>query len=169
DAGEAGERVVTVGRVGSGFNMERLRAIRDRLRPHLRRYDPHRAPAWLGGWRGAGKAKPDAVVTSPVHGFVMEVRVAEIVPSTEYEMGYTLRFPRAVQPIREDKDWNDASTERDLREFLAGGNSALRLRRGKAKVEVACGLLFALLQKNLLLFPTFTRTGFKIGGPLHPT
>mmetsp|Transcript_55269 Transcript_55269/g.103840 ORF Transcript_55269/g.103840 Transcript_55269/m.103840 type:complete len:885 (-) Transcript_55269:112-2766(-) len=135
-SGNEGDRVVTVARVGTGFSMEQLRAIRNRIRPHLRRYDPRRAPAWLGGWRGAGKAKPDALLDSPAHGFVMEVRAAEIIPSEDYELGHTLRFPRAVVPIREDKDWSDANTEADLRDFLRGGRGALTSRRVRTKVEV---------------------------------
>merc|ERR1719265_3005589 len=134
--GNEGDRIVTVARVGTGFSMEQLRTMRDRIRPHLRRYDPRRAPAWLGGWRGAGKAKPDALIDNPAHGFVMEVRAAEIIPSDDYELGHTLRFPRAVVPIREDKDWSDASTEADLRDFLRGGRGALTSRRVRPKVEV---------------------------------
>lgn len=133
---EADQRVITVGRVGSGFSMEKLKDIRNRLRPHLRRYDPHRAPAWLGGWRGSGKSKPDAIIDLPSHSFVMEVRAAEIVPSTEYEFGHTLRFPRAVVPIREDKDWSDACTEKELCEFLRDGRGLLTAKRLKAKVEI---------------------------------
>lgn len=134
--GDDGERVVTIGRIGSGFSMDKLKEIRTRIRPHLRRYDPHRAPPWLGGWRGAGKSKPDAVLDSPVHGFVMEVRAAEIIPSEDYEIGHTLRFPRAVVPIREDKDWSDACTEQELRTFVREGRSQLTSRRVKPKIEV---------------------------------
>eukprot|EP00929_Paragymnodinium_shiwhaense_P090125 TRINITY_DN50336_c0_g1_i1.p1 TRINITY_DN50336_c0_g1~~TRINITY_DN50336_c0_g1_i1.p1 ORF type:complete len:939 (-),score=205.44 TRINITY_DN50336_c0_g1_i1:140-2860(-) len=134
--GKDGELIVTVGRVGTGFSMKQLGEMRDRLRPHLRRYDPHRAPSWLGGWRGAGKAKPDVILDSPRHAFVMEIRAAEIVPTDEYEFGYTLRFPRAVQPIRADKDWNDANTEVDLKEYVRGGRNQLTSARVKPKVEV---------------------------------
>lgn len=130
------EEIVTVGRVGTGFSMEQLREMRDRIRPHLRRYDAHRVPAWLGGWRGAGKAKPDALLDAPLHGFVMEVRAAEFVPSEEYSFGHTLRFPRAVVPIRTDKDWCDAATEADLREYLCGDRNQLTKRGLRPKVEV---------------------------------
>lgn len=130
------EHVVTVARVGTGFNMAELREIRERIRPHLRRYDQNRAPSWLSGWRGAGKSKPDAILESPRYGFVMEIRAAEIIPSDDYEFGHTLRFPRAVQAIRADKDWSDANTESDLREFLQGGRNQLTLRKGRTKVEV---------------------------------
>lgn len=134
--GTEGEDVVTVARVGTGFNMVQLKEMRDRLRPHLRRYDQHRAPSWLGGWRGAGKSKPDALIDSPRHCFVMEVKAAEIIPSDDYELGHTLRFPRAVTPVRADKDWCDANTEEDLREFLRSGRGNLTSRKLKAKVEV---------------------------------
>ncbi|CAE7799158.1 lig4, partial [Symbiodinium sp. CCMP2456] len=95
--------VVTVCKVGTGFSMEQLKEMRAKLRPNLKRYDPHRAPSWMGGWRGGPRSKPDAVIDSPANGFVMEVRAAEIVPTEEYEFGHTLRFPRAVKPMREDK------------------------------------------------------------------
>jgi DNA ligase-4 len=134
--GTEGDRIISVCRVGTGFSMEQLREIRDRIRPHIRRYDPRRAPAWLGGWRGAGKAKPDVILDSPAHGFVMEIRAAEIIPSDEFELGHTLRFPRAVVPIREDKDWNDAATENDLKTFLQGGRGVLTSKRVRPKVEV---------------------------------
>lgn len=135
-SGTDGDHVVTVCRVGTGFSMEQLREIRDRIRPHIRRYDPRRAPAWLGGWRGTGKSKPDVILESPAHGFIMEIRAAEIIPSDEFEFGHTLRFPRAVKPIREDKDWNDGATESDLREFLHGGRGVLTSKRMRPKVEV---------------------------------
>eukprot|EP00933_Yihiella_yeosuensis_P043101 TRINITY_DN3783_c0_g1_i1.p1 TRINITY_DN3783_c0_g1~~TRINITY_DN3783_c0_g1_i1.p1 ORF type:complete len:498 (+),score=101.24 TRINITY_DN3783_c0_g1_i1:168-1496(+) len=130
--------VVTVARVGTGYSMDKLAEMRAKLRPHLRRWDPHRAPAWLGGWRGGerGAKKLDAIIDSPMHGFVMEVRAAELVPSEEYEFGHTLRFPRCVTPIREDKDWNDACTEQELREFLDGGRGTLISRRVRPKVEL---------------------------------
>merc|ERR1719215_2009682 len=133
---ENDEAVVTVARVGTGFSMDQLREIREKLRPHLRRYDGNRAPVWLGGWRGAHKAKPDAIIDSPRHAFVMEVRAAEIVPSEEYALGHTLRFPRAVTHIRDDKDWCDANTEQDLRDFIRGGRAQLTLRQARPKVEV---------------------------------
>jgi hypothetical protein len=66
----------------------------------------------------------------------MEIRAAEIIPSDDFEFGHTLRFPRAVKPIREDKDWNDAATESDLREFLHGGRGVLTSKRLRPKVEV---------------------------------
>lgn len=129
--------VITVCRVGTGFSMDQLKEMRAKLRPHLKRYDPHRVPSWMGGWRGGPKSKPDAVLDSPSHGFVMEVRAAEIVPSEEYEFGHTLRFPRAVKAFRDDKEWSDANTDKDLREFLVeGARNALTGRRVKAKVEV---------------------------------
>ncbi|CAJ1327834.1 unnamed protein product [Effrenium voratum] len=134
NSGEAS--VVTVARVGTGYSMDQLQEMRARLRPHLRRYDPHRVPGWMGGWRGGPKSKPDAVLDDPSKGFVMEVRAAEIVPSEEYEFGHTLRFPRAVKPIREDKEWSDANTEKDLREFLVDGARNALSKRGRAKVEV---------------------------------
>mmetsp|Transcript_1371 Transcript_1371/g.3683 ORF Transcript_1371/g.3683 Transcript_1371/m.3683 type:complete len:863 (+) Transcript_1371:71-2659(+) len=135
--GKQGDTVITVARVGTGYSMEKLKEIRDRLRPHLRRYDPKRAPAWLGGWRGSAKSKPDVLVDRPAHGFVMEVKAAEIVPSEDFAFGHTLRFPRAVVHIREDKDWSDACTEKDLSDFLRGGRNTLTARRLKAaKVEV---------------------------------
>lgn len=83
-----------------------------------------------------GKTKPDAIIDALPHAFVMEVRAAEVVPSEEYEFGHTLRFPRAVVPIREDKDWSDACTEAELREFLRDGRGVLTARRLRAKVEV---------------------------------
>lgn len=135
--GKEGDDVVTVGRVGTGFSMQELQEIRDKIRPHLRRYDAHRAPPWLGGWRGSGKAKPDAILDAPSNGFVMEIRAAEIIPSDDYEFGHTLRFPRAVVAMRTDKDWNDACTQAELTEFLAaGGRGQLSSRRVRGKVEV---------------------------------
>merc|ERR1711862_688085 len=65
----------------------------------------------------------------------MEVKAAEIITSDDFEMGHTLRFPRAVVPIREDKDWCDACTENHLREFLSPvGRLGLGRRRQPAKV-----------------------------------
>ncbi|OLQ05168.1 DNA ligase 4 [Symbiodinium microadriaticum] len=132
-----GVSVVTVCKVGTGFSMEQLKEMRAKLRPHLKRYDPHRAPSWMGGWRGGPRSKPDAVIDSPANGFVMEVRAAEIVPTEEYEFGHTLRFPRAVKPMREDKEWVDANTDKDLSDFLVeGARGALAGRRVRPKVEV---------------------------------
>lgn len=58
--------------------------------------------------------RPDMVIDSVDHGFIMEVEAAEIVEGTTFDSGWTLRFPRAVKPIRYDKRWSDAMTIEDL-------------------------------------------------------
>ena len=70
------------------------------------------------------------MLDSPQHGFVMEVRAAEIVPSEEYDFGHTLRFPRAVKAFREDKAVADATTDQALGALGALAVEARRESRG---------------------------------------
>ena len=41
--------------------------------------------------------------------FVLEIKAAEITPSDQYHIGFTMRFPRA-RKIRDDKDVSEILT-----------------------------------------------------------
>eukprot|EP00438_Fugacium_kawagutii_P022724 Skav216430 [mRNA] locus=scaffold3139:314877:323558:- [translate_table: standard] len=128
--------VVTVCRVGTGFSMDQLKEMRAKLRPYLKR----------------PKSKPDAVLDSPSHGFVME----------EYEFGHTLRFPRAVKAFRDDKAGN-------LEAYVVrhGGRHVQNFLRGRTSLVVAASLsdlrtqnLAKTAQVDIVLCRTWRLNGF---------
>eukprot|EP00923_Selenidium_pygospionis_P044791 GHVN01077379.1.p1 GENE.GHVN01077379.1~~GHVN01077379.1.p1 ORF type:complete len:480 (-),score=102.06 GHVN01077379.1:482-1921(-) len=116
DGGKEAKRVISFCKVGTGYSIEQLGEIRHIIGPHLRRYTGPSCAPWLGGFTFAQGERPDFVL-EPHHSFVMEVKAAEIVPSDKFETMTTLRFPRAVKPIRRDKEWFEAWSENELHEF----------------------------------------------------
>jgi len=47
---------------------------------------------------------------------MLQVKAAEIVESSQYKTGFTLRFPR-VEKIRDDKPWYDCMTVAELNDM----------------------------------------------------
>eukprot|EP00922_Rhytidocystis_sp_ex-Travisia-forbesii_P070119 GHVS01104812.1.p1 GENE.GHVS01104812.1~~GHVS01104812.1.p1 ORF type:complete len:1025 (-),score=77.63 GHVS01104812.1:2533-5607(-) len=110
-------KIVTVGKVGTGYTNEELRQIRDIIRPHcFRNDDPLCAPWLIQNKLGVVSDRPD-IVWPPSKSFVMEVKAAEFVKSTAFSFGWTLRFPTVVRPLRPDLSWSDAWNVDTLTEF----------------------------------------------------
>ena len=48
--------------------------------------------------------------------YIHQIKAAEIIESSQYKTGYTLRFPR-VEKIRDDKPWYDCMTVAELNDL----------------------------------------------------
>lgn len=57
----------------------------------------------------------------------MKIKASEIVASSSYKTGCTLRFPR-VECIREDRDWNSAMTLSELKTLRERDSGKLAAR-----------------------------------------
>ncbi|KAJ7066714.1 DNA ligase IV [Mycena amicta] len=63
-------------------------------------WDPKNPPAFLQTAKKSHEDKGDMYLL-PEDSFILKIKAAEIVPSEQYDMGYTMRFPRALT-IRDD-------------------------------------------------------------------
>ena len=100
------DQVIPFARVGTGYSMEELDALRQRLRPLWKMYDARAPPSYFGRWSPVMSDRPDVYISDVTKSVVLEVKAGEIVVSDQYPTFYTLRFPRVVK-IRYDKDWNE--------------------------------------------------------------
>jgi DNA ligase 4 len=73
------------------------------LRTHWKKVEKRTfIPSYLTSiWNPSSGDRPDAYVDSPEHSLVVEVKASELMNSTTFPAGYTLRFPRMLK-IRED-------------------------------------------------------------------
>ena len=72
------------------------------------------------------------------------MKASEIIPSTSYATGCTLRFPRVVA-LRDDKKWDDAFDLQQLKDLRS-------LCDGKV---VACWLMSFLICSRVVLYCTY--------------
>jgi len=100
--------------VGTGYTVQELSAIRNKLRPHLimreGRYKPYYVPP---NWMPGVQERPDCYVDSPSHSIILELKAAELMRSNTFPTDYTLRFPRTAK-VRHDKEWWEMMTLENL-------------------------------------------------------
>jgi len=97
-------------KVGTGYSIDELQKLRNRLKPHLKPYDPHNPPPHLKGWSPPPDDVPDAWI-APENSVILEVKAGEIcdcVP-TKFLAKKTARFPRCSE-IRYNKAWHECLT-----------------------------------------------------------
>lgn len=105
--------VYTFAKVGTGYNLEELDALRRELEPHWQPWDSNNVPAHLNGWKPQkSDLKPDVWI-DPRHSKVLEVYGFELTFTTLYQTGLTIRFPRC-KAIRHDKPWHQCMSVQDL-------------------------------------------------------
>ncbi|KAK9767959.1 DNA ligase (ATP) [Basidiobolus ranarum] len=92
-------------RVGTGYTSQQIENFNAETKDHWLPYNTQDPPTWLNV-ASSGREKPDVYIY-PTHSKVVQVKGAEVIVSTSYGAGYTLRFPRFVQ-FRDDKTWKDA-------------------------------------------------------------
>lgn len=116
------DRFRTIGKVGSGLTDEGWAQMRAKLDEVALDHQHARVDALM---------IPDVWVEPK---YVMEVQADEITRSpihtagvVDDEPGYALRFPRVLNPFREDKSPEDATTEKEILEMFA--------KQGKTKVK----------------------------------
>ncbi|KDO23955.1 hypothetical protein SPRG_10651 [Saprolegnia parasitica CBS 223.65] len=107
-ASDASVPVVSFCKVGSGYSLPELEALRERLAPHWRPWEAGKLPEHFEGWTPKADSRPD-VWLAPEDSVCVEIYGFELTYSSEYQTGLTLRFPR-VKAIRYDKNWTDALT-----------------------------------------------------------
>eukprot|EP00743_Colponemidia_sp_Colp-15_P010678 GILK01011788.1.p1 GENE.GILK01011788.1~~GILK01011788.1.p1 ORF type:complete len:977 (-),score=171.66 GILK01011788.1:53-2941(-) len=103
-------------KVGTGYSVEELRDLRQKLKPYWARYDASNPPAFMRGWIPAAGERPNVYI-KPHQSVMLEVKAAEVTTSESFLAGYTLRFPR-VQRIRYDKDWFECMDQAGLQESV---------------------------------------------------
>ncbi|RDB23717.1 DNA ligase 4 [Hypsizygus marmoreus] len=84
-------------RIGSGLSFADYVWVRDKP---WKVWDPKHPPEFLLTAKRSHDDKCD-VYLEPEDSFILKVKAAEIVPSDQYDMGFTMRFPRALS-IRDD-------------------------------------------------------------------
>lgn len=100
-------------KVGTGYNLEELDAMRKELEPHWQLWDDNNIPAHFNGWKPQkSDLRPDMWI-DPRHSKIIEVYGFELTFTTLYQTGLTLRFPRC-KAIRSDKNWYECLTVQDL-------------------------------------------------------
>ncbi len=103
-------------KVGTGYNMNDLNIIRDKLRSKWKKYDTRVPPSLFGQWIPAMSEKPDLYIEDPSESIILEVKAAEIVSSDNFPCKVTLRFPRVVK-CRFDKKWDECLKYNELLEY----------------------------------------------------
>ncbi|KLO08051.1 DNA ligase 4 [Schizopora paradoxa] len=92
-------------RIGSGLTYTDYVWVRSKP---WKPFDKNKIPSWYQNARRSTDDKGD-VYLEPEDSFILKVKAAEITPSDQYHLGFTMRFPRALS-IREDLSIADCMT-----------------------------------------------------------
>ncbi|KAH7924280.1 ATP-dependent DNA ligase [Leucogyrophana mollusca] len=92
-------------RVGSGLSFADYVWVRQKP---WKEWDPQSPPTFLQTAKRSHDDKGD-VYLEPEDSFILKVKAAEITPSDQYHLGFTMRFPRALA-IRDDLSVADCMT-----------------------------------------------------------
>ncbi|KAH8039284.1 hypothetical protein HPB51_005530 [Rhipicephalus microplus] len=113
----------SVAKVGSGYSSQELDDLLAKLTSKWKVYNPKKPPEKLVLAPGH-KEKPDLFL-EPSDSVVLQIKASELVRSSQFRTGITLRFPR-VAAIRHDKPWQDVLSYSELCELekAAGGKLA---------------------------------------------
>jgi hypothetical protein len=92
-------------------------------------------PKYMMNWRAEKwDDRPDQFVMNPTLSTVVEVKAAELIMSTSFSAGLTLRFPRIVK-IRHDKAPSDADTMGSILELFHRNGGKLTRRTEDGEYE----------------------------------
>ncbi|KNZ74643.1 DNA ligase 4 [Termitomyces sp. J132] len=100
-------------RIGSGLSFADYVWVREKP---WKTWDPKHPPEFLLTSKRSHEDKGD-VYLEPADSFILKVKAAEIVPSDQYDMGFTMRFPRALS-IRDDLSIADCVTATEILESI---------------------------------------------------
>ncbi|KZT27881.1 ATP-dependent DNA ligase [Neolentinus lepideus HHB14362 ss-1] len=100
-------------RIGSGLSYADYVWVRSK---RWKTWDAKNPPTFLRTSRKGREDKGD-IYLEPEDSFILKVKAAEITPSDQYHMGYTMRFPRALS-IRDDLVISDCMTATGVMETL---------------------------------------------------
>ncbi|KAB5558031.1 hypothetical protein GE09DRAFT_98509 [Coniochaeta sp. 2T2.1] len=108
-AGANPEKCMSFFKVGGGFKAEDYAEIRHHTEGKWVDWDAKNPPSQyieLGGGERLQYEKPDVWIR-PSESIVVSVKAAEITPSDQFALGWTLRFPR-FRRLRLDRAWDSA-------------------------------------------------------------
>lgn len=111
--GGSGTAYRTLCKVGTGYSFEQLSDLRSRLADVAVEWEARSPPPHLAHWHIGKTADRPHVYIPPDQSFILQLKCAEIVESTQFSAGITCRFPR-VQSIRYDKPVHEAMTVADV-------------------------------------------------------
>ena len=126
-------RWLTFGKVGTGYDINELQVLNDKLKPHaipyVREKDKAKSgssassvwPKWLQNWSHKIDDVPDVWIP-PDKSYILEIKCAELCRTDQFTAPYTPRFPRCVN-IRYDKAWWQSISVKELNELLSGGGN----------------------------------------------
>ena len=100
-------------KVGTGYSLEELQQLRDKLRPSFRPYNLNSPPDYWPAWSPGAGERPDMVISDPSKSAILELRGAELVKTEKFPAGLCLRFPK-VSKIRYDKNWDQCMTVQEI-------------------------------------------------------
>ncbi|EKM49973.1 uncharacterized protein PHACADRAFT_178599 [Phanerochaete carnosa HHB-10118-sp] len=132
-----GMKYRTFVRIGSGLTFADYVWIRQKP---WKEWNPKQPPPWLLTAKRGQEDKGDAYL-KPEDSFIIKVKAAEITPTDQYHIGYTMRFPRAMM-IREDLGIEDCMTASAVFESVrsekkrkaeSGGGGSKKKRKATAK------------------------------------
>ncbi|CAD7952771.1 unnamed protein product [Amoebophrya sp. A25] len=127
-------QVVSFAKVATGYSHDELSNICELLRPYVVRYDAAKPPSWLP-YKFPAHTRPDVVYRNLEDAnVVLEIEASEIVRSVDFELGYTMRFPRCVR-MRDDKGFDESMSFEELQEFMQAEAASQRfsLAMGRRK------------------------------------
>jgi DNA ligase-4 len=108
-AGANPEKYLSFFKVGGGFKAEDYAEIRHHTEGKWIDWDASKPPSQyveLGGGERLQYERPDVWIR-PKDSIVLSVKAAEITPSDQFALGWTLRFPR-FRRLRLDRAWDSA-------------------------------------------------------------
>ena len=105
-------------RIGTGYNNKELDILRRKLEPYWIKYDRNKTYDFMGEWKPTKYIAPDVII-NPINSVVFEVKAFSIEPTTRYNSGFTLRFPRVLH-IRLDKTYQDCNSLDDIQKIMSG-------------------------------------------------
>lgn len=123
------EKFLSLCRVGGGFSSQDLAQIRHLTKDKWSKYDSKRPPNDYLVIPPGGD-KPDLWI-KPSDSIVVELKGTQIVDSTTFAVGRTIRFPRFQRFRDEEKTWKEALTISEFRQLDAelGGLSGTEKRK----------------------------------------
>ena len=127
-------------KVGTGYSMEELQQLRDRLRGCMRPYNLNSPPDYWPPWTPSASERPDYVVTDPSKSLILELRGAELVKTEKFPAGLCLRFPK-VSRVRFDKSWDQCMTVAEIQgltqSLIQGEKQVTQIEEGEQPTQPA--------------------------------
>ncbi|KAJ4473870.1 DNA ligase 4 [Lentinula aciculospora] len=146
DDEDGADRYSTFVRIGTGLSFADYAWIRSKP---WKVNDTKNPPEWLHTAKKSQEDKGDMYL-EPDDSFILKIKAAEIFPSDQYHIGYTMRFPRALI-IRDDLDASDTLTASELLESIRSEKK----RKMEDTTGVAKKKRKAVTKKVIEVLPTF--------------